>query len=361
MYYSVLWYSQNLLLEQYFERFLKKLSGIFSDIVFKNNDLKDDFYTLDMELQKNFLTHPDISSLLLAIHNKKSQDAFLKLWSELEFFVWGEKERCTMFSWKKIKGTDIYLSLDDNNPDNWHSGHPDHAKDSLLWWWEKTPEEWNNLFEKTFSLLKDINEEFYNELNVVIKKIVPMKTSKDVHNSCSYKDCVGTLYLWYTTNIDFPEIALLEAIIHESSHNKLNLIMQSESLTKNDFELKYYSPYRPDARHIYWVYLWVHAIVPTIFILLHAIESWYIDDEWWQKKIILYHIKNKLWYNVIKKYADLTPIGKQILDEIYSVMELSDSIIKKSIPLSRIDKTEISYRAKNHFIEVRNNYPYLQY
>lgn len=361
MYYSVLWYSQNLLLEQYFQRFLKKLSDIFSDIVFEDESLQASFYALDEELQKNFLTHPDISSLLLAIQNKKSHDAFLKLWSELKFFLSGEQDRCTMFSGKKIKGTDIYLSLEDNNPDNWHSGHPDHAKDSLLWWGEKTPEEWNHLFEKTFSLLKDINEEFYNELNVVIKKIVPMKTSKDVHNSCSYKDCIWTLYLWYTVNIDFPEIALLEAIIHESSHNKLNLIMQSEVLTKNDFELKYYSPYRPDARHIYWVYLWVHAIVPTIYILLQAIESWYIRDEWWKRKIILYHIKNKLWYNVIKKYAHISPIGQQILEEIYSVMQFADTIIKTSTLLSHIDKLEISSRAKEHFLEVRNNYPHLQY
>lgn len=361
MHYTVLWYSQNLLLEQYFDRFFEKLLTIFSNIKFDDTSLKENFFLLSLNKQRDFLIHPDISSLILWVHNKKLQDCHEKLWSELVYLLQWSQDLSAIYSWKKIQGTNIYLSVIDNNPDNSIIAHPDHDTNSSIWWGEKTPEEWNRLFEKTFALLKEVNAEFYHELNYVIKKIVPMKTSRDVHNSCSYKDCIGTLYLGYTVNIEFPEIALLEAIIHESSHNKLNLIMHSEPLIKNNLDLKYYSPYRPDARHIYGVYLWVHAIVPTIYVLLNAIEFWFIKDEWWYRKIILYHIKNKLWFNVIKKYSDTTLIWSQILDEIYSVIQLSDTLIKKSHILSYLDKTEISYWAKEHFFKVKNNYPYLQY
>jgi HEXXH motif-containing protein len=53
------------------------------------------------------------------------------------------------------------------------------------------------------------------------------------------------------TGNDTPEIYNLEAIIHESSHNKINLIKQFDPIMLNDIEEKYYSAIRPDARPIH--------------------------------------------------------------------------------------------------------------
>ena len=52
----------------------------------------------------------------------------------------------------------------------------------------------------------------------------------------------------YPIDIDSPEIAVLEAILHEYNHNKINLIMQTEKLILSDMREQYYSPYRPDPR-----------------------------------------------------------------------------------------------------------------
>jgi HEXXH motif-containing protein len=59
----------------------------------------------------------------------------------------------------------------------------------------------------------------------------------------------------YTLDATKPEMNNLEAIIHESSHNKLNLIMHFDPLILNTMEEIFYSPYRPDARHMHGVYL----------------------------------------------------------------------------------------------------------
>jgi HEXXH motif-containing protein len=59
----------------------------------------------------------------------------------------------------------------------------------------------------------------------------------------------------YPVNIDDPELVILEALLHEYNHNKLNLILQTEPLILNDRKESYYSPYRPDPRHIYGIYL----------------------------------------------------------------------------------------------------------
>jgi len=109
---------------------------------------------------------------------------------------------------------------------NKQEAHPEHIKEwAISWnWWEKTEKEWLWVYEKSFNLLKQLDEWIYDELNQIITKIIPLWTAEGMHNSASYKECVGHLYMWYTIDAETPEINNLEAIIHESSHNKLNAI-----------------------------------------------------------------------------------------------------------------------------------------
>ena len=48
---------------------------------------------------------------------------------------------------------------------------------------------------KTFDLLRMVDEGVYNELNQIIKKIAPLGTSESLHNSASYQAAIGDLYL----------------------------------------------------------------------------------------------------------------------------------------------------------------------
>jgi len=355
-YYTVLGYEKNPILEEYFKKYFCKLEDIFKNM--ETSVTYDCFCWLDQWLKESFLLHPDISSLF---HDISKEDK-KKIVSELEYFVAHHGVHMTGSQWDFIKGTNIKLTINDNNPRNTFVWHPDHDQEGwMLWWWDKSESEWHDVFSKSFALLRDINTSFYIELNEIIKKIVPMKTSIDVHNSCSYAECIWTLYLWYTINGGFPELNILEALIHESSHNKLNLIMQSEKLHVNDYSLQYYSPYRPDARHIQGVLLGVHAIVPTVYILLQAIDKGFVTDSNWLEKTLVYHVKNKLGYNVLKRHAKFTPIWRKIFNDMWQVMQLCDSIIKNNVELQAIDFNDIQTRTKAHFIEVRNNYPYLQY
>lgn len=363
MYYSVLWYKENPVIADYTAKYFLKLIEIFEWLSLMTQNLKDDFYSLEKQVQQDFLLHPDISSLLQETVFNKHELSEKKFIMELQEFCNGDKSKLTMYLGKKIPGTNIRLTLVDNNPNNNIIAHPWHNNDggSIMWWWDRDEQEWLEIFWKAFKVLKMVNNDFFHELNWIIKKIVPMKTSIWVHNSCSYKECIGTLYLWYTIDSLEPEINILEALIHESSHNKLNLIMQYQALHLNNEDLKYYSPYRPDARHIHWVYLWVHAIIPTIHVMLEAIEKWYIQDPDLKEKTILYHIKNKLWCRVLKKYAIFTEKGKSIFEEMEEVVTLCDAKIKNNKDLQSIDFLRIQRIAKEHFLDVRQNYPHVQY
>jgi len=265
---------------------------------------------------------------------------------------------------KKIKGTNIYLSEFDRNPYNWLETHPDHFKSwTKLWYWDKNGLYWLNIYSKAFAILKNIDRGIYDELNFIIKKIIPIWTEKDVHNSASYKEAIGHLYMWLTTwNSDgnYLVIQCLEALIHESSHNKLNLVNKFDKILLNNFDLKYYSPYRPDARHLWWVFLWVHAFVPTIYTLFKYYKENNILDDHFLEKLLVYNIKNNLGLKVLSKHAKFTYIGDEIIKEVHMVMNLTNLLIKDL----NID-SNILWLAKekviNHFKKVKKDYSYLEY
>lgn len=345
IYPTVLGYDDNNVVTLYREKFTVKLRNIFESLSLPE-DLKQLFFSLEWEKQDSFLLHPDISSLLCDMSDA-SQTQISK---ELEYFL-HDIQHYTPNTWKNIPGTSIKLTDRDNNP----------VQDNVRSWGTRDEEEWLEVFWKAFNLLKIINLGSYHELNNIIDKIVPIWTSVDMHNSCSYRWCIGTLYLWYTIETEKPEINILEALIHESSHNKLHLIMQSEKLHINDFSLQYYSPYRPDVRHMQWVFLWVHAIVPTVYVLLQAIEQKIITESEWKEKIMLYHIKNKLGLNVIKKYLKPTMIWKKILEDIIQVIQKCDLLIQEMHLNKEVDMRDIHERAKKHLVWVKEVCPNLLY
>lgn len=359
-YYYTLWHPENPVILEYYEKYFQKLKERFLSFEIPQS-IQDEFNALEVQKQKDFLCKSDISCLIQDFIRHKREESLKKLIEECENFFSGKESACTYSLWGNIPGTNIKLTLHDNNHNNSLSSHPDHDSGNMVWWGEKSEQEWMEVYEKSLSLLRTVNKDFYDELNYIIQKIVPFNTSYGAHNSCSYKESVGVLYLWYTVDVDQPEICILEALIHESSHNKLNLIMQSDELTLNDKAERFYSPYRPDARHIYGVYLGVHAIVPTVHTMLRAVEEWFIKDISWHNKAVLYHLKNKIGMRVLRKYAKCTDLWYKILDELDEVMKICDKIIVRCPELKRLDLRDAQTLAKEHFLDVQKNYPHLQY
>ena len=359
--YYVLWRKDSPLLKEYKERFYQKLIQDLQKLA-DNGTLKTEIEELLWSENRDFILNPDISSLINGLSIEWLPVYEEKLQNEIHFYLIGESEKLTMNKWKKIAGTDIRLTIEDNNPYNQNEAHPEHRLTWwVIWWWEKSEEEWLKVYIKTFELLKMLYEGIYDELNQIIKKIIPLWTAESLHNSASYKECIGHLYMWYTTGSDKPEINNLEAIIHESSHNKLNLIMQFDPIVVNDKTEKYYSAIRPDARHIHGVLLWIHAFVPTIYMLIKAYKSGMLwNDQHWLDKIVLYYMKNKFMYKVMTKYAKFTPLWQEIFDEIVYVIWLSDKLFKELNP-SKESIMRAKERQTEHFMQVNKHYPHLEY
>ena len=346
-------------LDKYYYLLLEKLKTIITD------DKYNTFLTQDNT--KGFLINWDISSLInrlieLRNHNFPDEDNIESILNnEINIFLYWDKSELISKKWKNILNTDIKITLDDVNPYAKYNAHPKHKENWwIVWWWEKTEDEWIDVYSKTFKLLKTVDEGFYDELNTIIQKIIPLWTTYNVHNSASHKPCIGHLYMWYSLWVDQPELSNLEAIIHESSHNKLHLLFQFDDIILNSMEENYYSPFRPDARHVKWVFLAVHAFVPTIYILMKAYKNGSIKSEHWLEKIILFYIKNKITYKVLKKYAQFTELWEEIMKEVYYVMILTDQVFK-SLNVERNIISNAINKEKEHFSEVNKNYPNFKY
>ena len=362
--YYVLWTKDSPLLKEYLEKFYYKLINDLNKI--------SELWYLSEEIDKllktdnrKFILNADISSLINAIYFDNDVNNLNILKKEINIFLdeWIDSLNLNQNKWKKIAWTNIKLTTDDYNPYNLVETHPDHIEHWAIAgnWWEKTEEEWLKVYEKTFNILKNIDEWIYDELNQIITKIIPLWTARWVHNSWSYKECIGHLYMWFTIDVGRPEINNLEAIIHESSHNKLNLISQFDPIVLNDKSLKYYSAIRPDARHIQWVFLWYHAFAPTMYIIMKAYNNWDLwEDQMWLEKIVLYYIKTKFLQKVIHKYAKLTDLWKEISKEIDFVISKMDVSFKELNPPKELIIKAKEHQTK-HFKDVNTNYPHLEY
>lgn len=372
--YYVLWKKDNEMISDYFDKYYQKLLSDLKELSKKWILTKEIGKLLSTD-NRDFILNADISSIINLLYKEIIEKTPQYLWDisnyieklskEINIFLqeWIDSENLSMNIWTKIAWTNIKLTSIDNNPYNTQEAHPEHKEWwAISWnWWEKTQSDWLKIYEKTFNLLKKLDEWIYDELNQIITKIVPLWTAYWMHNSASYKECVWHLYMWYTIDSDKPEINNLEAIIHESSHNKLNLILQFDPIILNDQTEKYYSAIRPDARPIHWVFIWYHAFAPTMYILMKAYKDWYLwNDLHWLEKIVLYHIKTKFLQKVIKKYAKLTQLWNEISEEIDYIISLMDDILKELNPskdlIDNARKKQIE-----HFKGVNSKYSYLEY
>lgn len=346
--YSTLGYFQNPIIDTYRESFLVKIQTLWQQNI-----------SVDIP-PPDFLLFPDIHGMLLAAIRPENPDkvAILALLQK-QHLSYIDNENAFIYNQEEIiPWTNISLTLDFHNLDVENHAHPDHKKNHVgVGFDSKLPVEWRELFIKSFDILHQVSPWFMSEINQIIRKIIPFGVSYNVHNSGSYSDVIGHLLMSYPTWVQHPELALLEAILHEYNHNKLNLIMQTERLVLNDLSEAYYSPYRPDARHILGIYLGIHAIAWAYWVILNAHVSGIITlPIGWLEKSVLYVLKNWLSLQVLDKYAKLSPLGKEILEEMRNVHSECLALIKKANLHPEVIKGAKS-SLMNHYFEVQKNYP----
>lgn len=248
-------------------------------------------------------------SLRLNKHINKKFDVIKKR-DNLYFFYYFNNEVLKIEKNNEFDITkDIDLLEDDRNPFNNHSDHPD--QEFVAYDLGGIPKEkWVLQFRNAYKIIKEKVPEIYEEIYYFLDAVVPHGYVYGKQLSSSYSKSPGILYLSYT-NTDTEQA---EAIIHEVHHTIYNIINWKYKLVNNDMSLKYYSAYRPDARHINGCFIGLHAFV--------AVQNFYRklaeteNKTKFIEKFFKLYLKNKIVISVLKKYADFTKEGKLLFQDI---------------------------------------------
>jgi HEXXH motif-containing protein len=153
---------------------------------------------------------------------------------------------------------DTLLSLADNNPLSMFEAHPD-KRGNAIDLGGRPVQEWLDVLREAFALVALHLPELREEMALFVQSIVPVGYEAEKHLSASYLEALGTVYM----TLHPRPMTMVEALVHEFSHNKLNALLELDDVLENAFEPLYRSPVRPDPRPLHGVLLAVHAFVPV--------------------------------------------------------------------------------------------------
>jgi HEXXH motif-containing protein len=153
---------------------------------------------------------------------------------------------------------DTLLSLADNNPLSMFEAHPDKQGNAIDLGGHPAPE-WIDVLRGSLGLVAEHLPDLREEMSLYVQSIVPVGFEPEKHLSASYREAIGTVYM----TLHPRPMTMVEALVHEFSHNKLNALLELDDVLENAFAPLYPSPVRPDPRPLHGVLLAVHAFVPV--------------------------------------------------------------------------------------------------
>jgi len=204
---------------------------------------------------------------------------------------------------------DTVLALADNNPLAMFEAHPDKEGNAIDLGGHLLSE-WLEALRAAFETVARHLPELREEMALFAQVIVPVGFYPEKHLSASYREAIGSIYM----SLHPKPMTMVEALVHEFSHNKLNALFELDEVLMNAFEPLYRSPVRPDPRPLHGVLLAVHAFVPVARLhqlLLEAGDP--LADEARFRDVVRI---NREGTEVLRAHARATPVGQGLMDEL---------------------------------------------
>jgi HEXXH motif-containing protein len=115
---------------------------------------------------------------------------------------------------------------------------------------------------------------------------------------------------------------LLERLVHESSHLRLNVIMACEKVHYANPEERVPSPFRAGPRPVNGLYHGAFVFTRSAEVLARLYES--TRDQAVAHRIRELRLKVQASFEIIDRYVLLTPFGRTLLDDIYKAFKSTD-------------------------------------
>lgn len=207
----------------------------------------------------------------------------------------------------------VWLAEADNNPLSHFEAHPDKQGNAIDLGGHPA-EEWVAVLRRSFELIDAHLPVLGEELRLVLRTIVPVGWHAERHLSASYQEAIGTVYMTLHPN----EMTMVEALIHEFQHNKLNAAFHLDGMLHNAFWPLYASPVRPDPRPLHGVVLAVHAFQPVakLYEALAAADHPWAANPSWRKRFRDVIRMNRAGAETVLANAKPTPAGQALFAEM---------------------------------------------
>jgi HEXXH motif-containing protein len=207
----------------------------------------------------------------------------------------------------------VFLALGDNNPLSHFEAHPDKSGNQLDLGGHPV-DEWVRVLRESFALVDRYLPLIGEEMRLALRLIVPVGWHEQKHLSASYREAVGTVYMTLHPQL----MTMVEALIHEFQHNKLNAALNLGPLLHNAFWPLYSSPVRPDPRPLHGVLLAVHAFQPVAKLYEKMAEADHplSQNTYFFKRFRDIIRMDRAGAETVLKNGEPTPMGEGLLGEM---------------------------------------------
>ncbi len=207
----------------------------------------------------------------------------------------------------------LTLSLVDNNPQSDLEAHPEKSGNAVDLG-ERPISEWLGALREALGLVERFLPRIDREIRLVAHQIIPVGYHSERHMSASYLEVIGNIYMTLHPDV----LTLAEAIVHEFSHNKLNMLFSLDAVLENAFSPLFPSPVRPDPRPLHGVLLAVHAFLPVerMYERMAAEQHPLAVQPRFLERQAKVRANNEEAAGVVIAHGRPTPAGRILLDEI---------------------------------------------
>ena len=216
-------------------------------------------------------------------------------------------------AWHPIGNSEVVLCTHDTNPNSHIEAHPDKQGNAVDLGGHSL-EDWSSSLSEAFEVIEAALPEWSAELPSTLQRLVPVGFQSEMHLSASYREAPGIAYLSLHPSV----LTLAEAIVHETQHGKLNLLLWLDPVLSNGHTSWAESPVRPDLRPLIGVLLAVHAFAPVaaLHARLAAMGHPLAEGPGFQRRRAEVLSGNEGGLDVLRRQAEATKSGERLLRDL---------------------------------------------
>lgn len=219
---------------------------------------------------------------------------------------------------------DLALVLVDSNPLALVEAHPEKSGNAVDLGGQPVAA-WVASVREALGWIEAVMPALHRELLLFIQAVVPVGFFAEQHLSASYQEAIGTIYL----SLHPQPLTMVEALIHELSHNKLNALLEVDAVLANGASAGHRSPVRADPRPLYGVLLAVHAFsaVAGFYEALVAKDGPEGRDPAIRRRMTAVVESNHAGLAVLRAQARPTRIGAGLMAELETIDQRQRALV----------------------------------